>query len=156
MCEIPIFDHSKITTIYLTSLHKHVLTFFFFFKQFLSEPQTCIIYWVVGPKIDPLLLDHISQMIHQQPTARWPQVWLLSWSGERKPCCSSSHQCGLLVITTRLSLQQTAHSLDFHLRDNTINQIRTSSSCSHISFHSSGTRAVILFLKSQSDKPHLA
>lgn len=102
--------------------------------------------WVVGLKINPLLLDYISLIIHHQPTTCWPQVGCSPGQpvGERKACCSSSRQCGLLAIMTCLSLQQTAHSLDFHFGDNAINQIRTSSSCSHVSFPTSSARAVIL------------
>lgn len=142
MCEIPIFDHMKITTIYLTSLHKHVLTFF------LNNSWAPNMYNLLSCRpenrptvIGPYFTDDSSTADSSLTTG------LAALLVRREEAfCSSSHQCGLLVITTRLSLQQTAHSLDFHLRDNTINQIRTSSSCSHIYFHSSGTRAVILFL----------
>lgn len=105
--------------------------------------------WVVALKIDPLLLDYILLTIHQQLTTCWPQALVLAallvsqW-GDRKARCSS-RQCSLVLITTCLSLQQTAYSLAFHFRDNTINQIPTSSSCSHVSFPT--TRIVILLSK---------
>lgn len=107
--------------------------------------------WAVALKIDPLLLDCISLTIHQQPTTCWPQALVLatllvSQSGDRKARCSSS-QGNLVLITTSLSRQQTAYSLACHFRDSTINQIWTSSSCSHISFPTSSTRTVILLSK---------
>lgn len=107
--------------------------------------------WVVALKIDPLLLNYILPTIHQQWTTCWPQALVLaallvSQRGDRKARCSS-RQCNLVLITTSLSLQQTAYSLACHYRDNTINQIWTSSSCSHISFPTSSTRTVILLSK---------
>lgn len=107
--------------------------------------------WVVALKIETLLLDYISLTIHQQPTTCWLQslvlaALLVSQWGDRKAWCSSC-QCDLVLITTSLSLQQTACSLACHFGDNAINQIWTSSSCSHITFPTSSTRTVILLSK---------
>lgn len=118
------------------------------FSFLLSWSQMGTTDWVVALKIDPLLLDYILLKNHQQPTTYWPQTLvladlLMSQWGDRKARCSS-RQCSLVLITTSLSLQQTAYSLACHFRDNTINHLWTNSSCSHVSFPSSSTRTVSL------------
>lgn len=125
---------------------------------FYLTTQTCFDFpLILGPngnnwlKIDPMLLDCILLTIHHHSTTCWPQALVLaallvSKSGDRKARYSSL-QCNLVPITTSLSLQQTAYSLACHFRDNTINQMWTSSSSSHISFPTSSTRTVILLFK---------
>lgn len=109
---------------------------------------------VVALKKDPLLLEYILLTINQQPTTCWPQALVLAallvsqW-GDRKAQCSSL-QCNLVLITTFLSLQQTAYSLACHFTDNTINQIWTSSSCSHILFLLPAPEPLFYFPKAQS------
>lgn len=97
------------------------------------------------PSVIELYFTDNSSPFNGTLTARlW--FWLLSWRAsraDRKARCGSL-QCNLVLITTSLSLQQAAHSLGCHFRDNTINQMWTSPSTSHISFPTSSTRSVIL------------
>ena len=80
------FCPHEVTTIYFTSLHKHV------FALVWSWAKTGMSDWVL--KIDPLLLDYILLTIHHQLTTCWPQALVLSallvsqW-GDRKAQCSS-------------------------------------------------------------------
>lgn len=97
--------------------------------------------WVRALKIDPLLLDYILLTIHLRHVLT--VALLVSEWGDRKAWCSS-HQYGLVLITTSLSLQETAYSLACHFRDNTISQIWTSSFCSHVSFLTFSILTVIL------------
>lgn len=68
---------------------------------------------------------------------------------------AGSCQCSLVLIKPSLSLQQKAYSSAIPFRDNTINQIGTSSSFSHITFLTSTITTVILFPSLKSDKPQL-
>lgn len=121
--KIPIFDHVKVTTIYFSLLHKHVLTFLLSCAQMGTTNLSCgsenrltviALYFTDNSSTADNMLT-TSSGLGCSPGKRG------EW-GDRKTQCSS-HRCTLILITTLLSLQQTAYSLAFHFRDNSINQI---------------------------------